>query len=286
MLVILSVCVPVHESGPGLAATLRSILDQDTEIEVVVLDNSGGRTVAGEAADGEPADIVGAFGDPRLRLVRNAEPLPAGENWNKAVWLSAGRLVKVVRPGELLLPGALDKQRELMGDNSIAVCAARHQVLDARGRIVRADLGLSNLLGPCDSRTLLRTLVWRGAGDFGPTAAAVFRRRDFDRVGGFRGDLLATLDVDLFARVSALGRFFGMAENLAARRAATAEPSETDLAELGEALRFHHRMGAEYPELLGRAVVLGGDLRLARTAVERLRLRAARTRRPEPHRNL
>ncbi|MFE6861319.1 glycosyltransferase family 2 protein [Nocardia sp. NPDC057668] len=267
-------CVPVHDAGPGLAATLRSIVDQDTEIEVVVLDNTG---------HDETADIASAFDDPRLRVVRNAEVLPAGENWNKAVWLSTGRLVKVVRPGELLLPGALDKQRELMGDNGIAVCAARYRRLDAGGRIERADLGLSNLLGPCDSRALLRTLVWRGAADFGPTAAAVFRRRDFDRVGGFRGDLLAAVDVDLFARVCAFGRFFGMAENLAAR---AATPPASGLGELGEALRFHHRMGAEYPELLGRAIVLGGDLRLARSAVERLRLRAARSRRPEPHLNL
>lgn len=272
---ILSVCVPAHNAGHGLANTLRSILDQDTEIEVIVLDN---------ASTDDTAAIARAFDDPRLRLVRNAQALPIGENWNKAVWHSTGRLVKVVRAGDILLPGALDKQREVMGDNGIAVCAARFQQLDANGWIQRTDLGLRNLLGPKDTRSLMRAIIRRGPEDFGPTATAVFRRMDFDRVGGFRGDLVSAMDVDLFARVSAFGRFLGMAENLVGRCVPRiAVPDKVD-GHLAETMRFQHRLGAEYPQLIGRATLLSGDLRLARAAAARLRLRASArfARRPEP----
>ncbi|MFC9994993.1 glycosyltransferase family 2 protein [Nocardia sp. NPDC127526] len=272
----LSVCVPAYNSARTLETTLRSILAQDTECEVLVLDNA--------SAD-ETGTIAKSFDDPRVRVHRNDETLPIGENWNKAVFLSAGRLVKVVCSDDILLPGALDKQLEVMGDNGIAICSSKFEVIDEDGAVEETGLGLPNLLGRQDVRTLMRTIVRRGPADFGPTAAAVFRRADFDRVGGFRGDLVFPMDVDLFARVCAFGNFFGMPEVLAAWRNSSFNlcSNTSTVSKLTEMLRFHHRLGTEYPEFVGRGAVLGGDLRLARAAAERVRIRATATvlRRPE-----
>ncbi|WP_040814613.1 glycosyltransferase family 2 protein [Nocardia concava] len=264
----LSVCVPVQDDGRTLAMTLRSILDQDTDVEVIVLDNSPGRN----GPDDTASAIARSFEDKRLRAHRNAEALPIGENWNKAVSLSSGRFVKVVRPGDTLLPGALDKQLAVMGDNGIALCAARFQVIDEHGTVVATDRGLPGLLGRRDARALMRTLVHRGPADFGPITAAVFRRQDFDRVGGFRGgDPGFPMDADLFARVSAFGDFHGMPEILVARSDSAADPAASSVTALTEMLRFHHRLGSEYPQYVGRAAVLGGDWRLARAAAARVR---------------
>ncbi|GAB4586802.1 glycosyltransferase family 2 protein [Nocardia sp. IFM 10818] len=272
----LSVCVPAYNSARTLETTLRSILAQDTECEVLVLDN---------ASTDETGTIAKSFDDPRVRVHRNDETLPIGENWNKAVFLSAGRLVKVVCSDDILLPGALDKQLEVMGDNGIAICSSKFEVIDEDGAVEETGLGLPNLLGQQDVRTLMRTIVRRGPADFGPTAAAVFRRADFDRVGGFRGDLVFPMDVDLFARVCAFGHFFGMPEVLAAWRNSSFNlcSNTSTVSKLTEMLRFHHRLGTEYPEFVGRSTVLGGDLRLARAAAERVRIRATATvlRRPE-----
>ncbi|MEV6772342.1 glycosyltransferase family 2 protein [Nocardia sp. NPDC051030] len=273
---ILSVCIPVSDSGRTLGPSLHSILLQDTDIEVVVLDN---------ASSDNTGAIADSFDDPRVRLVRNEEALPVGENWNKAVSLSHGRFVKVLRSGDILLAGALDKQLEVMGDNGIALCASQFEILDERGVVEGTGLGLPGLIGSRDVRTVMRTLVRRGPAVFGPTGAAMFRRADFDRVGGFRGNLALPMDVDLFARVCAFGRFFGMPEVLAAWRDSTyrLRAEITTVAQLTELLRFQHRLGAEYPELIGRGAIFSGDLRLARAAAERVRGRAAATamRRPQ-----
>ncbi|MRH88245.1 glycosyltransferase [Nocardia sp. SYP-A9097] len=272
----LSVCVPVHDSGRTLRATLRSILEQDTAFEVIVLDN---------ASTDDTVRVAHSFNDKRLRVVRNRVPLPIGENWNKCVSLATGRLVKVVCAGDILLPGSLDKQVAVMGDQGIAVCASKFQVVDADGRVEQTGLGLPNLLGQRDSRTLLRTIVRRGPADFGPTATAMFRRKDFERVGGFRGDPALPMDVDLIARLSAFGLFYGMSESLAAWRDSRFNRyGETGTAaKIAQLLRFQHRLGREYPRLIGRGAVLGGDLRLVRAALHRVRIRAAAAllRRPE-----
>ncbi|BAW06651.1 glycosyl transferase [Nocardia seriolae] len=263
-------CVPARDCERTLEPTLRSILAQDTEAEVIVLDN---------ASTDDTAAIAKSFDDKRLRVHRNVEALPVGENWNKAVSLAIGRFVKLVCAGDLLLPGALDRQLEVMGDNGIALCAAKFQVIAADGVVRDTDLGLPGLLGRRDARALMRAIVHQGPADFGPTAAALFRRQDFERVGGFRGDLGTPMSLDLFARVSAFGDFHGMPETLAAWRSSSFDRSRdpATVTTLTEMLRFHHRLGAEYPQYVGRGAVLGGDWRLARAAAERVCARTVAT---------
>ncbi|MGW4241788.1 glycosyltransferase family 2 protein [Nocardia sp. NPDC004722] len=263
----ISVCVPAGNTGPALAATVGSILEQDVDAEVVLLDN---------ASTGDTAAVAHSFDDPRVRVHRNEEALPVGEHWNKAVSLSTGRFVKLVCAGDLLLPGALGKQLEVLGDNSTALCSARYQLLDADGGVRETDRGLPGLLGRRDARAVLRALVQRGPADLGPTAATVFRRQDFDRVGGFRGDPGYPMHPDLIARLCLLGAFQGMPETLAAQPDSTPTPAG-DAATLAEMLRLHHRLGAEYPQYVGRGAVLGGDLRLVRLAADHVRSRTLAT---------
>lgn len=234
-------------------------------MEVVLLDN---------ASRDETWRIADSFGDERVRLFRNPQTLPLGENWNKAVSLSTGKLVKLVRPDDLLLPDGLAEQLKVMGDNGIAVASSKFRAIDATGAIGQHVLGLSDLLGPHDARTLLRVIVRRGPVQFGPISAAIFRRADFDRVGGFRGDLVPPMAVDLLARLCAFGSFYSMAEATVAWRDSARPESdvgnEATCGALLEMFRFHHRLGREYPETLGATDIVAGDLRLARAALERL----------------
>ncbi len=264
----LSVCVPAYNAARTLETTLRSILDQDVEVEIAVLDN---------ASTDATSAIATSFDDRRIRLHRNEYVLDIGENWNKAIALSSGELVKVVCADDILLPGALKAQLELMADRDIACSASKFEVIDEQGEVEETDLGLPGLLGPQPARALMRTIVRRGPADFGPTAAAMFRRGDFERVGGFRGDLVFPMDVDLFARVCEFGLFYGMTNILAAWRNSSFNlcSSTSTVSKLTEMARFHHRLGREYPDLISTSDVLTGDLRLVGQAAERLRVRAA-----------
>ncbi|MFI9508161.1 glycosyltransferase family 2 protein [Nocardia sp. NPDC052566] len=264
----LSICVPAYNAERTLAATLQSILRTDDEFELVVLDN---------ASTDKTRAIAESFDDPRIRVHANDDMLPIGANWNRAVRLSTGKLVKVVCADDVLLPGALTAQLKIMSDRSIALSSGRYQVIDAEDVIVESGLGICGLEGRREGRDLMRAIVRGGPMQFGPTAAAMFRRSHFDLVGGIRGDLIFPMDVDLFARVGAFGAFFGMPTVLAAWRTSPFNlcSRTSTVSKLSEMFRFHHRLAADYPQVVRQRDALAGDRRLARAAMERLRVRMA-----------
>jgi glycosyltransferase involved in cell wall biosynthesis len=265
----ISVCVPAFDAARTLEATLHSILDEDVDLDVVVLDNA--------TTDGT-AEIARSFDDPRLRVVRNDRVLDIGDNWNRAVAESIGELVKIVCADDLVRPGTLTRQAEMLKDPRIAITSAKFDVIGEAGEIRERGLGIPGLDGIRTAQEVFRTVVRRGPADFGPTAAAMFRRRDFERLGGFRGDLVFPMDIDLFARVTTFGSFFGMTECAAAWRDSTFNlcSRTSSLSKLTDMLRFQHRLAEEYPDLVSGRDVWSGDIRLARAALGRL---AARTRR-------
>ncbi|WP_280404667.1 glycosyltransferase family 2 protein [Nocardia brasiliensis] len=272
----LSVCVPAYNSARTLATTLRSVLDQDAEFELVVLDN---------ASTDDTGAIARSFEDPRIRVLRNDTVLPIGDNWNKVIRASRGDLVKVVCADDVLRPGALAAQLAVMADDpGIAISSSRFEVIDEDSGLLETGLGLPGLLGRQTARALARAIVRRGPADFGPTAAAMFYRKHFDLVGGLRGDLVFPMDVDLFARVSSFGVFFGMTEILAAWRNSSFNlcSRTSTVSKLTDMYRFHHRIAGDYPNLVSRGDVLAGDTRLARAALYRLRVRTVATVRNRP----
>lgn len=262
----LSVCVPAHNSARTIDATLRSVLQQDVDCEVLVLDNG---------SDDETGDIARSFSDERVRIVRNDVVLPIGDNWNRVVRLSRGRLVKIVCADDVLRPGSLAAQLDLLTDPAIAIVSSKFDVIDEDGALKEAGLGIPGLEGLQSARALMRVIVRRGPAEFGPTAAAMFRREHFDRVGGIRPDLVFPMDVDLFARVTAFGAFFGMSESTAAWRSSTFNlcSRSSSWSKLSEMLCFHHRLSRDHPEYVHLADVLAGDIRLVRAGIERLRVR-------------
>lgn len=263
----ISVCVPAYNAARTLDATLRSILSHDIELDVVVLDN---------ASEDGTGSLARSFDDKRIRVFRNDAVLSIGENWNKLVGLSTEHLVKIVCADDLLMPGALGKQLEIMADPAIALVSGKFDVIDEEGAVREAGLGVPGLEGLHTPRALMRTIVRRGPADFGPTAATMFRREHFDRVGGIRGDLVFPMDVDLFARVSVFGAFFGMSEPAAAWRDSTFNlcSSTSTWSKLSDMLRFHHRIAGDCPELVCRSDVFAGDMRLMRAGFGRLWVRS------------
>ena len=265
----LSVCVPAYNSAGTLDATLRSILSQDVDFELIVLNN---------ASSDDTKNIAKSFDDPRVRVFNNETVINIGDNWNKVIALSTGPLVKVVCADDILMPGSLAAQMEVMADPSIAITSAKFEVIDEEGAVIETQLGIRGLEGLHTPRAVMREIVRRGPAEYGPTAAAMFRRAHFDRVGGFHGDLVFPMDVDLFARVSTFGMFFGAREIVAAWRRSTFNlcSQTSTLSKLSDMYHFHHRISHDYPELLTRYDVLAGDTRLVRMAFRRLAVRTFR----------
>jgi len=206
-----SVCIPVYRGETFLAETIRSVLQQTYgNYELVVLDN---------ASTDETPWITRSFDDPRIRIVTNTTTLPQPDNWRKAVDLCRAPLVKLVCADDLLYPRCLEHQVAAMAaDPGLALVAARRDMIDESGHVLARGRGLRGLGGVRSGVDVARRVVRSGANPIGEPGGVLFRRADYEAVGGWNGDRRWAMDLDLWIRLLARGRFLGLTEPLAAFR--------------------------------------------------------------------
>jgi glycosyltransferase involved in cell wall biosynthesis len=206
-----SVCIPAYQAERHLRATIDSVLAQTyRDLEILIVDNN--------SSDGTRA-IVEAVNDDRVRVLRNAITLPIFESFNLAVHQSRGDYVKLLCADDTLEPDCIEAQAEVLQDRrDVALVAVRTDYIDDYGRVLRRARGLTGIAG-CHSRSsVVRTIVRNGGNPIGPPVVGMFRRADFDRCGGFRGDLLFPMELELWTRLLRHGDFYGLARTLASFR--------------------------------------------------------------------
>ena len=204
-------CIPVYRGEAFLAETIRSVLRQTYDnYELVVLDN---------ASTDETPRIARSFDDPRIRIVTNTTTLSQPDNWRKAVELCRAPLIKLVCADDLLYPLCLERQVAAMAaDPGLALVAARRDMIDESGHVLVRGRGLKGLIGVRSGVEVARRVVRSGANPIGEPGGVLFRRADYVSVGGWHGDRRWVMDLDLWIRLLARGRFLGLAEPLAAFR--------------------------------------------------------------------
>jgi hypothetical protein len=96
---LFSICIPCFNHAKYVGKTIESVLAQDFEdFEIVVADNA--------STDGSP-DVVTAFGDPRIRLVRNRYNIGFAPNLQQVTRHATGRYLNLLSSDDLMSPGAL-----------------------------------------------------------------------------------------------------------------------------------------------------------------------------------
>jgi len=99
---LVSVVIPVYNRAHLLGRAIRSVLAQTfVDLELLVVDDG--------SSDG-PADVVGSFGDPRLRLVRLPRRGGAGCARNVGIGQARGDLVAFLDSDDEWLPSKLEQQ--------------------------------------------------------------------------------------------------------------------------------------------------------------------------------
>jgi glycosyltransferase involved in cell wall biosynthesis len=206
-----SLCIPAFQAERHLQATIDSVLSQNyADLEIVIVDNN--------SSDGT-RDIVGALKDDRVRVIRNPTTLPIADNFNLAVQQSRGRFVKLVCADDTLEPDCIAAQAEVLdGRPEVTLVSTRTDFIDDEGKLLRPSRGLGGIVGQHSGERVVRQIVRSGTNPIGPPVAAMFRRVDFDRCGGFRGDLLFPMEMDLWVRLVRRGDFFGIPRTLASFR--------------------------------------------------------------------
>jgi glycosyltransferase involved in cell wall biosynthesis len=208
-----SICVPAYQAEYHLRKTLDSVLAQDhSSFEVVVVDN--------HSTDGTRA-ILDGFHDDRLRIIRNSTTLPMVENFNTAVRNSRGRYVKLVCADDLLRRDCVRRQAKVLDEqDDVVLVSARTDFVDDHGDLMRPARGLAGITGRHTAPEVARAIVRSGTNPIGAPVATMFRRSDFDRVGGFAEGPRFVTDLELWIRLLAHGAFYGLADTLASFRLA------------------------------------------------------------------
>lgn len=208
-----SVCIPVYQGERFLPATLESVLAQrGVDLDVVVVDNA--------CTDATPEILQRyAAADPRIRVVRHPDVLDLAANWRSAVEATTAELVKLVCADDLIHPDCCRTQAAVLLDQpDVALVASRWDMVGPDGEVLTRARGLRGLLGRREGRQVARRVVRTGTNPVGISAGVMFRRSDYDRVGGWDGRRVFPMDLDLWLRLLGRGRLLGQADVLTAFR--------------------------------------------------------------------
>ncbi|TRW82852.1 glycosyltransferase family 2 protein [Mycolicibacterium sp. 018/SC-01/001] len=262
-----SICIPAYQAGRHLTATLDSALAQDCDdFEIVVIDNN---------STDETAQILDRVADPRIRVLRNDVTVPMMDNFNIAVQESRGRYVKVVCADDIVAPNCLRLQASVLDAMpKVTLVSARTDFVDDCGAMMRPARGLAGIVGLQPAGRVVRRIVRSGTNPVGPPVAAMFRRDDFDRCGGFRHVTSFLSELDLWVRLLDRGDFYGIPSTLAAFRIASGSTTAMTSArsQLRQQLGFSDHLAADTRWRVTTGDVLYGrfrsyDMQLRRTGL-------------------
>ena len=109
-----SVLLPTRNGGQFIDNCIRSVLDQDADLELIVSDNAN--------TDETPAVLERWRGDSRVMILRLDEPRPVTDNWNNALRAATGEYLLMMGDDDCLLPGSLRRLEAIIARNEQPDC--------------------------------------------------------------------------------------------------------------------------------------------------------------------
>ena len=203
---MISVCIPTRNYGRFLRDAIDSVLAQTRrDYELIVVDNC--------SSDETPALLQEyASRHPEIRCVRNQTPLSLPENFNRALGLARGELVKVLCADDWLAPEALEKSAAALEAQPGAALAATGRMRVSEARDPLGIVGYARHAGVVDGRRAIERCLY-GTNYIGEPSAVLFRRGLAGR--GFDESFAHLLDLELWFRLLEQGTLAFVPEPLA-----------------------------------------------------------------------
>ena len=196
---LVSVCIPVYNSVDTIARSIESVLAQTyPNFECLVVDD--------HSNDGT-AEVVAAFTDPRVRLVRNDTNLGMVGNHNKCVRIAHGELIQFVGGDDWLLPQCLEVLVPSFESSTVGMAFARRRVETTNAwwkeHFTILDGPLQPLAPVNEGRDLVRKYLDAGANGnpIGEPTTVMLRRQTLFAAGGLPPEVPQLSDIDTWLRV-------------------------------------------------------------------------------------
>lgn len=206
---LVSICIPAYNSERYILRTVRAALAQTyRNIEVVVVDDC--------SSDGTLRQLQ-EIADTRLRVLENETNLGMADNWNRCVRACRGEYIKLIPADDLLYPECVQKSvRLLQRHPDIRLVVTGTDLIDNEDQKIGAYAHWP-VQGVFSGRRIAKASVMLN-NFYGNPVCAMFRRRDFEKTGGFDREIPYILDFDLWIGLSALGNVAVISERLNAFR--------------------------------------------------------------------
>lgn len=254
----LSIVIPAYNNGRVIRDTMVSILSQrGVDFEVIVADHS---------STDDTAEVLEEFSeDPRVTLLSTPAGGGAPANWNRVTEAASGRYIKLVCGDDILRPGVLRRQVELLERNPKAtLTACRRDIIDADGDVLMRGWGLSGLSAPMSGAKAVAKAVRAGSNLFGEPASVMMRRDVLAGQGGWFAEFPYLIDQATYSRVLLAGDFVPDPEVGATFRMSAEQWSVVLVkAQSQQAKDFHEWIHRHSPEAVSRLDVRIGNARAA-----------------------
>jgi glycosyltransferase involved in cell wall biosynthesis len=197
-----SVCIPAFNAEQWIERAVRSVLVQTYEdFELIVVDDA--------STDGTLERVL-EIDDSRTRAFSNLCNLGQSRNWNRAISLARGDLLKFLCADDVLYPDCLDAMVPLFSDPHVGLVFSRRDVeaedADSAAKWQAKYSSAHERFGDLTEVNRGRLLIdkWLASGFdgnwIGGPTSVMMSRPCFDRIGGFNVRVHQRVDMDLWIR--------------------------------------------------------------------------------------
>lgn len=185
----ISVIFPLHSGARYLREALDSTLAQKVDVNLELV-------VALDRTDSECLTILGSYHDKRIRVVSSPTPGVANAH-NAALFASQGDFIAVMHSDDIMLPGRLSAQFQMLRADVDLVCVGGQlEIINSESEF----LGLgSYVVGKSRVRKAMKTLCSIAH------PAAMYRREVALNIDGYRQSFAPAEDYDLWLRMLEFG---------------------------------------------------------------------------------
>jgi glycosyltransferase involved in cell wall biosynthesis len=188
-----SVMIPTYNCNKYLARTLKSVLEQAPETELMqieVIDNC--------STEGDPEALVRDLGRGRVSFYRQSQNIGIIGNFNTCIERSVGLIVHILHSDDIVLPGfykvlqeAFDKEPTIGAAFCRSIYIDEDDVQVELSPLSRTTSGVfPDLLERIASSHLIES------------PAFVVRRSVYEQLGGYHPDLFHAADTEMYMRIA------------------------------------------------------------------------------------
>ena len=188
-----SVVIPAYQRPDYLLECLASVLSQwpgDSDMEILVVD---------DASTPPLCEVVQAIGVGIVRYFRNPQNLGQQGTWNAGVILSRGLWVHLLHDDDYVLPGFYTRLQQSLKScpNSVGAAFTGYANINDERQVIFSQQVYK------ESRGIAKDFLQKiGVANPLNPPAVVIRRSVYEELGGYHPELTATLDWELYKRVS------------------------------------------------------------------------------------